>query len=97
LEDGSTLPFHPNWYSIASPGYTPESLCLYNPYTYELLCGDTIITLEGGSPMLRGGANRHQLTETLRLLRGLVVHYLYPGHGRPILSKDPLKDVEIEW
>jgi hydroxyacylglutathione hydrolase len=96
LEDGSSLPFHPDWRVIASPGHTPESLCLYNPFTYELLCADTVITLEGAAPLLHSGANPHQLTETLRLLRSLEVHYLYPGHGRPILSKNPLNNVEVE-
>lgn len=96
LEDSSGLPFHPNWHVIASPGHTPESLCLYNPSTYELLCGDTVITIEGGAPLLRSGITCRQLTETLRVLRSLEVHYLYPGHGRPILSRNPLNNVEIE-
>jgi hydroxyacylglutathione hydrolase len=97
LEDAFSLPFHPSWHVIASPGHTPESLCLYNPFTYELLCGDTVITVEGGAPLLHSGTNRRQLTETLHVLRNLSVHYLYPGHGRPILSKNPLENVEVEW
>lgn len=97
LEDVAGLPFHPDWRVIASPGHTPESLCLYNPFTYELLCGDTVITIEGGAPLLRGAANRHQLEETLHTLRNLEIHYLYPGHGRPILGKRPLNNVSVEW
>ncbi len=90
LEDVAGLPHHNDWRVIASPGHTPESLCLYNAFTKELLCGDTLITLERGNPILRGGtsgSNRRQLEETLRLLRNLDVLYLYPGHGRPILAK----------
>jgi hydroxyacylglutathione hydrolase len=30
-------------------------------------------------------------------LRSLEVLYLYPGHGRPILSKRPLSNVSVEW
>ena len=37
LEDVVGLPNHPDWRVIASPGHTPESLCLYNPFSYELL------------------------------------------------------------
>ncbi len=96
LEDALSLPFHPNWHVITSPGHTPESLCLYNPFTYELFCGDTVIRVEGGAPLLRSGTNRRQLTEMLRVLRNLNVHYLYPGHGRPILSENPLNNVEVE-
>jgi hydroxyacylglutathione hydrolase len=97
LEDVSGLPYHEDWRVISSPGHTPESLCLYNPFTYELVCGDTVITMEGGAPLLRGTTNRRQLEETLRILRGLEIHYLYPGHGRPILSLHPLNNVEVEW
>lgn len=97
LEDVKELPGHPNWRVIASPGHTPESLCLYNPFTYELLCGDSVITIQGGAPLLRGSTNRTQLEETLRVLRSLQVHYLYPGHGRPILAYHPLNNVDVEW
>ncbi|WP_165423477.1 MBL fold metallo-hydrolase [Ktedonosporobacter rubrisoli] len=97
LEDVEGLPFHPDWRVLASPGHTPESLCLYNAFTRELLCGDTVITIEGGAPLLRSSANRAQLEETLRVLRGLQIQYLYPGHGRPILSEHPLESVDVEW
>jgi len=97
LDNVDGLPGHPDWRVIASPGHTAESLCLYNPFTWELLCGDTLITIEGGAPLLRAGTNRRQLEETLSILRTLSVHYLYPGHGRPILSLQPLNNVEVEW
>ena len=97
LNDVAGLPEHPDWRVIASPGHTLESLCLYNPFTYELLCGDTVITVEGGAPLLRGATNRRQLEETLRILRSLEVFYLYPGHGRPILARRPLSNASVEW
>jgi hydroxyacylglutathione hydrolase len=95
LDDVVGLPSHPDWRVIASPGHTPESLCLYNPFSYELLCGDTITTLEGGSILVRNGTNRRQLAETLYTLRTLQVHYLYPGHGRPILSRRVLANAYL--
>jgi hydroxyacylglutathione hydrolase len=97
LDDVGGLPGHPDWRVIASPGYTPESLCLYNPFSYELLCGDTVVTVEGGSTLVRSGINRRQLEETLNTLRNLTVYYLYPGHGRPILARRVLSDAHIEW
>jgi len=95
LEDVAGLPYHADWRVIASPGHTPESLCLYNPFTYELLCGDTLITMEGGSPLIGGTTNRRQLHETLHTLRSLEIRYLYPGHGRPILSPRPFQDMPV--
>jgi hydroxyacylglutathione hydrolase len=96
LEDVAGVPYHPNWRVIACPGHTPDSICLYNPFSYELLCGDTVITLESGAPLLRRTAKRRQLEETLRTLRSLEVYYLYPGHGRPILSKHPFENIVVE-
>lgn len=95
LEDVHSLPGHPDWHVIASPGHTPESLCLYNPFSYELICGDTLITLDGGTILVRGGTHRRKLQQTLQILQDLQVHYLYPGHGRPILALRPL--LRIEW
>jgi hydroxyacylglutathione hydrolase len=97
LEDVMGLPDHPAWRVIASPGHTPESLCLYNPFSYELLCGDTVVAVEGGAILVRGGTNRHQLEETLNTLRALKVYYLYPGHGRPVLSRKALINARVEW
>ncbi len=97
LEDVVGLPNHPDWRVLVSLGHTPESLCLYNPFTYELLCGDTVITLEGGAQLVRGRTNRRQLEETLQTLRSLEVCYLYPGHGRPILSKRAMSNLRVEW
>ncbi len=97
LEDVSGLPNHLNWRVIASPGHTPESICLYNPFSYELVCGDTVVTLEGGAALVRGGTNRRRLEMTLQTLRSLKVYYLYPGHGRPILSKHAAQNLQVEW
>jgi len=97
LRDVGSLPFHEEWRIVASPGYAPSSLCLYNPFTHELLSGDTLVTLEGHTPLLRRGKDRHQLHETLRVLRSLPVHYLYPGHGQQVIGMTPLAHVHIEW
>jgi hydroxyacylglutathione hydrolase len=96
LEDVAALHQHPDWRVIASPGHAPESLCLYNPFTYEFLCGDTLILTEGGTPLLHSGTNRQQLVETLGTLRNLEIHYLYPGHGRALLREHPFANLAVE-
>jgi len=97
LHDVGGLPFHPDWRVIASSGHTPESLCLYNPFTHELLCGDTLATLNARTPLLRRGVNRRLLDETLHVLRSLPVRYLYPGHGQQIIGETPLANIQVEW
>ncbi len=96
LEDVAGLPNHQNWRVIASPGHTPESLCLYNPFSYELVCGDTVVTLEGGASLVHGSVNRRVLEMTLQTLRSLNVLYLYPGHGRPILSSHAIANIRTD-
>ena len=96
LEDVAGLPNHLNWRVIASPGHTPESLCLYNPFSYELVCGDTVVTLEGGAALVHGNANQRTLEMTLQTLLSLNVLYLYPGHGRPILSGYTMANVKAD-
>lgn len=97
LEDVEGLPVDANWRVIASPGHTPDSLCLYNPFTAELLSGDSVITVERGRPLARGRTSPAMLRETINVLRSLRVFFLYPGHGWPVLARDPLKNVRIEW
>ncbi len=96
LEDVEGLPGHPAWRVLACPGQTPDHLCLYNPFSLELLSGDVIVTLESGTPILQGNSNQHQIEEITQTLRNLRVHYLYPGHGRPLLSLQPLRNMRIK-
>lgn len=99
LEDVAGLPYHPDWRvvanSVANSVASPESICLYNPFSFELLCGD-VITIAGGTPLLRGATNRSRLEETLQTLRDLEVHYLYPCRGRPILAQRPLENASVD-
>jgi hydroxyacylglutathione hydrolase len=37
------------------------------------------------------------LETTLQTLRNLKVFYLYPGHGRPILSGQAMANIQVEW
>ncbi len=97
LHDVEGLPGHPSWRVIASPNLIPQSLYLYNPFSKELLCGDAIITIQWGAPLLRGGPDCRLQEEMLHTLRSLPIHYLYPGHGRPILGLQPLRNAHIEW
>jgi glyoxylase-like metal-dependent hydrolase (beta-lactamase superfamily II) len=96
LEDVIGLPNHLNWRVIASLDHTPESLYLYNPFSCELVCGDSIVTFEGKAALVHGSANSHNLEMTLQTLRSLSVLYLYPSHGRPLLSNQATANIQLE-
>lgn len=97
LEDGSALSANAQWHVIASPGHSPDSLCLYNPSTAELLCSNTVIAMDRRAPVLRNGSDHGRVKEMLHFLRDLRVHYVYPGRGRPLLALDPLACLRMEW
>jgi glyoxylase-like metal-dependent hydrolase (beta-lactamase superfamily II) len=96
LEDVAGIPNHRNWRVIASPGHSPESLCLYNPFSFELISGDTIVSLDRGTTLVNGSSNQRILETTLQTLHSLNVLYLYPGHGRPILSSQAIKNIKTD-
>jgi glyoxylase-like metal-dependent hydrolase (beta-lactamase superfamily II) len=96
LHDIEGLPGHPDWRVIASLGHIPESFCLYNPFTRELLCGNTIRTMRGSAVLTRGSRSPAQLEETMHVLRSLPISYLYPGYGRALLSHSPLSRLDVE-
>jgi hydroxyacylglutathione hydrolase len=95
LEDGAVLPHHSDWRVINSSTPTPEALCLYNPFTWELLCGDTMV-IQSGAPLLRRGSNRSQREELVSVLHRLQVNYLYPTHGRGLLELHALCNMVLE-
>lgn len=95
LEDRDALPYHPDWRVIASSAPTPEALCLYNPFTWELLCGDTMV-IQSGAPLLRRGIDRDQREELVSVLHRLQVNYLYPMHGRCLLELRALHNMMLE-
>jgi hydroxyacylglutathione hydrolase len=75
LGDGSSLEV------IHTPGHTPGSISLYHAGSKILFTGDTVFP--GGSfgrTDLTGGS-QEQLVESLKLLFGLDVEVMYPGHG----------------
>ena len=96
LENDKTLPNHSDWRVLASPSQTAESLCLYNALTRELVCGMHVVSVTRSIPLFHRGKDHVQLEATLRTLRQLDIRYLYPGHGRAILARHPLKQAEIE-
>ncbi|HXX78164.1 MAG TPA: hypothetical protein VEI53_06725, partial [Ktedonobacteraceae bacterium] len=75
---------------------SPESLCLYNPFSFELICGDTLVALDRGAALVNDSSNQRILETTLQTLRSLNVLYLYPGHGRPILSSQAIKNIRTD-
>lgn len=90
LLDEEGLPGHPYWKVLAAPGHMPESLCLYNALSGELLCGETLTTAQRSATQARSMRDARALHLALARLRRLPVRFLFPGHGRPLLAASAL-------
>ena len=90
LLDDDGLPGHPYWKVLATPGYTPESLCLYNTLSGELLSGEMVTTTRRSAVRTRPIHDSQTLQLAFARLRHLPVRCLFPGHGRPLLAASPL-------
>ncbi len=94
LVDGDSLPGHPDWKVIHTPGHTDDSICLYDAERKSLVTGDTIINLLGQlvlNPLL--ALDQEALRNSLNKLRQIEVDAVYPGWGSPVFKKDALRDI----
>ena len=90
LLDDEGLPGHPYWKVLAAPGHIPESLCLYNTLSGELLSGEVLTTTRRSAVQIHAIRDPHALQLAFARLRQLPVRFLFPGHGRPLLAGSAL-------
>lgn len=90
LLDDAGLPGHPYWKVLAAPVPAPESLCLYNALSGELLSGELLTTTERGAGQVRAMDDPHALQLASARLRCLPVRFLFPGYGRPLMAASAL-------
>lgn len=78
------------WQVLPAAGHAPTQTCFYQPAARHLLAGDALLSL-APAPVLerpRPGKGAEapalaQFLDTLRLLNGLDITTVYPGHGEP--------------
>lgn len=72
---------------IHTPGHTVGSISLYEPEERILISGDTVFTNGGIGRWDLPTGDFEQLLGSVRLLAGLEVGPLYPGHMAPVLER----------
>jgi hydroxyacylglutathione hydrolase len=90
LEDGDHIG---EYQVIHTPGHTPGSICLYNPYNRVIFVGDNLRYSKG---KIEGPNNRllpelEQYKESMKKLANLDVEVILSGHSPPVTSNATLK------
>ena len=86
LRDGDELTLGgARWVALAAPGHDPHSLILHCPEHRLLLSADALWEHGFGVifPELGGDSGFAEQRDVLRLIEGLEVDRVVPGHGRP--------------
>lgn len=91
LDGGETFAFDDfELQVIHTPGHSAGAICLFNPVTREMLCGDTILEKITPNPIVELNPPQHQenyrsiphFRESLKAIAALNPALLRPGHGR---------------
>jgi len=86
MADGEVVPGATDWQVIQTPGHTDDSTSLWNERTHVLLSGDAVLTVGGRAWFTPELVDPAAAADTEERLRALPVHYLLPGHGRPVIG-----------
>lgn len=81
---------------LHTPGHSPESICLYEPKSKSLFCGDTVFADGVGRTDLFGGSAselRKSIKRLINLRDERGINEVYPGHG-PSFSGCDLESYE---
>lgn len=88
LQDGQEIPLGEfTLRAIYTPGHTMDSLCYFHEDTRSLFSGDTVLPFAVASPDPVGGGRGDYHLLAMRILRGLGVEHLFPGHGEPVKNE----------
>jgi len=76
---------------IHTPGHSPGSICLYEEKLKVLICGDLIFDKSVGRTDFPGGSST-QLKNSIENVSKLDVEFLLPGHMKPLIGKEKVKN-----
>lgn len=82
---------------MRTPGHSPGHICLYEPRKRWLFCGDHVLfktTPHVGSHPQSGDNPLGDYLNSLEMLSGLKVSFVFPGHG-PVFNSLKLRVAEI--
>ena len=72
---------------VHTPGHTMDSLCFYHNPTKSIFTGDTVIPYAVASPDEIAGGRADYYLLSLKILLGMEIDHLLPGHGMPVAKE----------
>lgn len=74
---------------IATPGHSPDSLCVHIPQRKTLVCGDTVVT---AIPVAINEGDGRQLEDSTSQLLDYESELLIAGHGSPVEGQTAVRE-----
>ncbi len=69
---------------VHTPGHTMDSLCFYHAPTKAIFTGDTVMPYAVATPDEIAGGRADYYLLSLKVLMGMEIDHLLPGHGMPV-------------
>ncbi len=74
---------------FATPGHSPDGLCVYVPEKKTLICGDTVVT---AIPVAINDGDGRRLESSIRRLLDYDAELLIPGHGPALRGRREIRE-----
>jgi len=104
INEGDTLPGHPEWHALETLGHAQSHLSFWNPESGEMIGGDHVIAKVSSNPLIEPPLNRDegrpksllQYNASLERLLKLPIKVVYSGHGEEVYNVHELVTERLE-
>ncbi|MFS0781044.1 MBL fold metallo-hydrolase [Bacillus sp. 1P06AnD] len=104
LKEGDSVPGHPGWTVLETPGHAESHIALYKESEGALIGGDLLLSKVSPNPLIEPPMEKGQerpksqllLNESLRRIYELPLSIVYAGHGDPIAEPKPLIEKRLQ-
>jgi glyoxylase-like metal-dependent hydrolase (beta-lactamase superfamily II) len=104
LAEGDTLPGHPGWTVMETPGHAQSHIVLWNEENRTMIGGDLVLEKVSSNPLIEPPLNPElgrprsllQYNESLKRILTLPVDIIYTGHGNEVYNAHELIEGRLE-
>lgn len=104
INEGDTLPGHPDWHVLETLGHAQSHLSFWNPEERMMIGGDHVIAKVSSNPLIEPPFNPEegrpksllQYNESLGRLLKMPIDVIYSGHGEEVRNVHELVATRLE-